>query len=268
MAHSRVHRSTPRDESVRGIIRGGVGGRILPAVRRVGTASELPHLYPIGIVPAAGSATRLQPLEGSKELIRVHGRPVIDFLLDRMKRAGCEEIRVVTRPEKEDVAAHAFGRGAHVVLGRPASVAESLLLGLQGVEPDRFVAIGFPDTIWEPDDGLALVMRALGPGIEAVLGLFSTPALQRSDVVVLDEEGFVQRVEVKPPQPPSRLIWGCMVARAAALAGLETVSEPGALLDRLAHAGVVKGVYLSDRWLDIGTREGLALARAEAVPAS
>lgn len=88
MAHSRVHRSTPRDESVRGIIRGGVGGRILPAVRRVGTASELPHLYPIGIVPAAGSATRLQPLEGSKELIRVHGRPVIDFLLDRLARAG------------------------------------------------------------------------------------------------------------------------------------------------------------------------------------
>jgi hypothetical protein len=39
----------------------------------------------VGVVPAAGYATRLQPLAGSKELLQVRGRPVIDYLLTRLE---------------------------------------------------------------------------------------------------------------------------------------------------------------------------------------
>ena len=82
----------------------------------------------IGIVPAAGFATRLQPLEGSKEMHSVDGRAVMDYALERLRAAPCGEIRVVTRPEKKDVVAHAEAQGATVVLGRPQTVAESFLL--------------------------------------------------------------------------------------------------------------------------------------------
>ena len=51
-------------------------------------------------MPAAGHATRLQPLEGSKELLEIGGRPVFDYLVERLRAGGAEEIRVVTRPEK------------------------------------------------------------------------------------------------------------------------------------------------------------------------
>ncbi|HZB36129.1 MAG TPA: NTP transferase domain-containing protein [Gaiellaceae bacterium] len=54
----------------------------------------------VGVVPAAGHATRLQPLEGSKELLEIGGRPVFDYLVERLRAGGAEEIRVVTRPEK------------------------------------------------------------------------------------------------------------------------------------------------------------------------
>ena len=37
----------------------------------------------------------------------VGGRPVIDFLIERLWLGGCEEIRVVTRPEKRDVIEYA-----------------------------------------------------------------------------------------------------------------------------------------------------------------
>src|SRR5687767_15687131 len=103
----------------------------------------------VGVVPAAGFATRLQPLACSKEVHLVGGRPVMDYLIDRLVQAGCDDIRVVTRPEKADVIAHAERQNLTVVLAHPRSVSRSLLAGLDGVGPDDLVLLGFPDTIWE-----------------------------------------------------------------------------------------------------------------------
>src|SRR5215211_2788599 len=89
----------------------------------------------VGVVPAAGHAVRLQPLPCSKEVLPVGGRPVLDYLVERMRVAPCDEVRVVTRPEKRDVAERARALGAHVVEGHPQSVADSLLLGMDGLAP-------------------------------------------------------------------------------------------------------------------------------------
>lgn len=215
----------------------------------------------VGVAPAAGSATRLQPLDGSKEMVRIGGRPVIDFLVERMSAGGAEEIRVVTRSDKHDVADHARSLGARVVLGEPANVAESLALGAEDLGPDDLVLFGFPDTLWEPVDGFARMVGELGDA-DAVLGLFTTPDLERSDVVVLAEGGAVESIAVKPAEPPSDLIWGCAAIRRRALDGLERHSEPGHLLDELSRTGRVRGVRLSDSWIDIGTPEALRRARS------
>jgi glucose-1-phosphate thymidylyltransferase len=216
----------------------------------------------VGVVPAAGLATRLQPLETSKELLDVGGRPVIDHLLERMHAGGADEVRIVTRPEKSDVVDHARVAGVSVILGTPASAAESFSLGIAGLEPRDVVLLGFPDTIWEPLDGYARLVEHLGDD-DATLGLFRTPDLFRSDVVVLSGDR-VTGIEVKPQQPPSDLIWGCAAVRRSALVGLTDHTEAGTLLDGLAKAGRVRGVYLSDSWVDIGTPESLARARASA----
>ncbi|MGH9196789.1 MAG: NTP transferase domain-containing protein, partial [Acidimicrobiia bacterium] len=81
----------------------------------------------IGIVPAAGYASRLPGLRCSKEALPVKGKPVIEHLLERMWMAGCSDIRVVTRPEKKDVINIATCWGATVVLARPEDVSASLL---------------------------------------------------------------------------------------------------------------------------------------------
>jgi NDP-sugar pyrophosphorylase family protein len=216
---------------------------------------------PVGLIPAAGHATRLGLGGGSKEALEVRGRPLLVYLLERMRRAGCAEIRVVTRPEKRDVAELARAGGAEVVLGRPASVAASLLLAVDGLEPDRRVVLGFPDTIWEPADGFVLLLERLGPDVDVVLGLFRTPDLTRSDVVALGDEGLVTAVQIKPEHPASDLIWGCAATTAAVLGRLRDVHEPGELFDRLARTGRVAGVHLSDEWLDVGTPDALERAR-------
>lgn len=215
----------------------------------------------VGVVPAAGRALRLQPLPGSKELLLVGGRPVIDHLVERMSAAGADELVVVTRPEKQDLKAHAGRLGARVVEGRPASVGASLALGVAGLDRDDVVLVGFPDTIWEPVDGFASLVRELDR-CDAALGLFRTPELTRSDVVVVERDGRVGTIVVKPESPPSDLIWGCAAVRREALDELPAHPEPGHLLDELAKEGRVRGVYLSDSWLDVGTKEALARARS------
>ncbi|MDX6517820.1 MAG: Nucleotidyl transferase [Gaiellaceae bacterium] len=81
-------------------------------------------------------------------MLPVGGRPVMDYLLERMEAIPCAEIRVVTRPEKQDVVEHSRARGAVLVTARPASVGESLSGGAGGLEGVVVAVFGFPDSIW------------------------------------------------------------------------------------------------------------------------
>jgi glucose-1-phosphate thymidylyltransferase len=217
----------------------------------------------LGVVPAAGLATRLQPLPCSKELLRVGGRPVIDLLVERMRVGGAEQIRVVTRPDKHDLIGHAIAEGAAIALGEPANVSESVTLGLVGAAAGDIVLVGFPDTLWEPLEGFARLVPLVDAGADLALGLFRGDEPERYDVVVLDTEGRVLDIETKVAEPSSDLIWGCFAARVGALEGLTDAPEPSVHFLRLIREDRVASAILSDRFIDIGTRE--AMARAGAV---
>jgi NDP-sugar pyrophosphorylase family protein len=220
----------------------------------------------IGVIPAAGLATRLQPLPSSKEVLRVRGKPVMDYVVERMRAAGCSDIRVVTRPEKRDVARRACELGARVIVARPETVSQSLARGLAADAPNTRVLFGFPDTIWEPVDGFTHLLERLDEGYDVVLGLFRATDAARSDVVTLGDGGRILGIAVKPRQPASDLIWGCGAGRVQALSGLQAAKEPGRYFDDLASRQAVLGVELSDQWIDIGTKEALTRAREQASP--
>jgi hypothetical protein len=174
----------------------------------------------------------------------------------------------VTRPDKRDVITFANDAGLSVVTGRPAHVVASVSLAL--AEPtelgeDDIVLLGFPDTVWHPEDGFALLVREMtARDADVVLGLFGSDEAERGDVVLLATDelaGRVTEIAVKPAQPASRWIWGCAAVRRGALAGWEAETEPGRWFARLAPAGRVLGAYLSDDFVDIGTVEALARER-------
>lgn len=217
----------------------------------------------VGIVPAAGYATRLQPLDCSKEVYRVGGRPLMDYVVERMRAAPCDELRVVTRPDKRDVIEHAEKLNARVIEGNPGTLAQSIAVGLEGLQKDDVVLIGLPDTIWEGEQGFEALIDALDGETDVVLGLFTSSEPERSDVVAVDPSGELTAVDVKPEQPKSNLIWGCAAARVGALAGLEHREWPGEEFDQLAREGRARGVNLGRDYLDVGTKE--ALRRAEAM---
>src|SRR2546423_14853422 len=65
-----------------------------------------------GIIPAAGSGTRIQPLAFSKELLPVGGRldgaverprAISEYLVDRMITGGASKLCFVIAPGKSDI---------------------------------------------------------------------------------------------------------------------------------------------------------------------
>jgi glucose-1-phosphate thymidylyltransferase len=213
---------------------------------------------PVGVIPAAGRAERLQPLPCSKEVYPVGGRPVMDYVVERLRAARCRVIRVVTRPDKKDVIEHAERLGAEIVAGAPETLAASIALGLRGLPAADVVLVGLPDTLWEPIDGFMRLLRELDDATEIALGVFESDEPERSDVVVLADDGSVRSVHVKEAGPPGNLVWGCFAARVGALAGLGDSPEPGHYFAGLADAGTVRAVRLPGRMIDIGTPEALA----------
>jgi NDP-sugar pyrophosphorylase family protein len=181
----------------------------------------------------------------------------MDYLVERMRAAPCDELRVVTRPEKTDVVERARALGANVVEAHPPSVADSLLAGLRGLDADDVVLFGFPDSIWDPLDGFARLLASLD---EVTLGLFRCASLTQSDVVTVQGDR-VAAIHIKPVDPPSELVWGCLAARVGAFAGLAGHEEPGVYLDGLARAGRVRGIDFGTEFVDVGTPESLEAAR-------
>src|SRR4051812_35732144 len=73
------------------------------------------ELTMLGIVPAAGTGSRIQPLACSKELLPVGSwhdgqverpRAVSEYLVERMVLAGARRICFVITPQKADIVAY------------------------------------------------------------------------------------------------------------------------------------------------------------------
>src|SRR5512143_747980 len=159
-----------------------------------------------GIVPAAGSGTRIQPLAFSKELLPVGSRfdggaerprAVSEYLVERMIRCGARKICFVIAPGKSDILEY-YGGGtgpadsaagfaadfAYVVQPQPLGLCDAIFRALPLVHPGEEVAVGLPDTVWFPEDGLC----ALAPGVLSFL-LFPVERPEVFDAVVADAAG-------------------------------------------------------------------------------
>jgi dTDP-glucose pyrophosphorylase len=233
----------------------------------------------LGIVPAAGAATRLQPLAFSKEMLPVgsvldeHGveRPkaVSEFLVERMIHAGADRVCFVLSPEKPDIipyyARHwAARRFCYVVQERPGGLCDALFRTLGVLREDEDVLIGLPDTVWFPVDGFC----RLPPGVLSFL-LFLVAEPRRFDAVLMQPDGRIREIRVKSEQPGTRWVWGAFRMAAPTFRALYALwSEPGrgdeyvgtlvnAYLDR---GGDAIGVPAGERYYDVGTVDGYRAA--------
>jgi len=183
--------------------------------------SSSPGSPVVGVIVAAGRATRLAPLPCSKELlpIGVHrepdelrGRPkvVSQYLLEKMRAAGARRVFFVVRSGKFDIAEY-YGDGsrlglsiAYLMMNEPWGPPFSAAQAAPFVD-HATVLFGFPDILIQPEDCFVRARERLrGTGADIVLGLFSGALTDGLDVVDTDEHGRVTGLITKEEGPPRR----------------------------------------------------------------
>ena len=227
-----------------------------------------------GVIPAAGNATRIQPLAFSKELLPVGGRSadgmarpraVSEFLVDRMARAGTTKICFVISPAKSDIVAY-YGRNppgpdvAYVVQPQALGLCDAIFRAATVVPGDEPVLVGLPDTIWFPEDGFASL-----PDDRLSFLLFPVDQPELFDAVVTDAAGRVEEIQVKSARARSNWVWGAFRMPGAVFHELHRFwrarPEPdeyiGTLVNAwLAEGGEAVGVRAGEFYADVGTLEG------------
>lgn len=156
------------------------------------------------IIPLAGKGTRLRPHTHlvPKPMLKVAGRPVMDYVMDRLEGLPVSELIFITGHLKEQVEAYATSRynipSRYVEQKIQDGTAGAVDLARPFVKED--VLIVFVDTVFEAD--LSLITRTDADGI---IWAKEVEDYQRFGVVVSDADGFMTRIVEKPKEPISKL---------------------------------------------------------------
>jgi glucose-1-phosphate thymidylyltransferase len=231
-----------------------------------------------GVVPAAGAASRMQPLALSKELLPVGGRvergierprAISEYLVERLIRGGATKICFVVSPSKADIMQYYGSRewGADIIYTtqpRPSGLCDAIFRAAPLIGAQDRVLIGLPDTIWYPEDGFAHIHQdALS------LLLFPVEHPECFDAVVTTDGGEVVEIQVKHAHPSSCWIWGAIGMPGSIFQQLYALWQAperrdeylGTLINAwIASGGTATGVQWGREYIDAGTLEGYRAA--------
>ena len=199
------------------------------------------------IIPLAGKGTRLRPHTHlvPKPMLKVAGRPVMDWVMDRLAGLDVTELIIITGHLRDQVEEYATGR-----YGVPCRYIEQQVqdgtagaINLARPHVTGPVLIIFVDTVFEAD--LSVIHTAKADGI---IWAKEVEDYQRFGVVVTDEKGYMTRIVEKPSEPISKL----------ANIGLYYIKDVAALwqgIDKVLAAPAQQGRVLPHRRLPVDDRE-------------
>ena len=200
---------------------------------------------------------------------RERPRAVSEYLIERMIRGGATKLCFVISPGKTDILQYYGARLwgvdiAYVVQQQPGGLCDAIFRGIPLIHPDEDVLIGLPDTIWYPEEGLALL-----PGGRLSFLLFPVERPELFDAVLTEPDGRVIEIQVKQPNAESHWIWGAVKMPGRTLHQLhELWRRPGrqdeylgTLVNAwLAQGGEAHGVQAGQQYVDTGTLHGYRAA--------
>ncbi len=157
------------------------------------------------IIPLAGKGTRLRPHTYlvPKPMLRIAGKPVMDYILEDLRALGnVEQVVYITGHLKEKVEEHArkdFGDLPAVFVEQKVQDGTAGAVKLAQPYVDQDVLIIFVDTIFETD--LSVIRNIDADGI---IWVKEVEDYQRFGVVVTDTDGYMTKIVEKPSTPISK----------------------------------------------------------------
>ncbi len=156
------------------------------------------------IIPLAGKGTRLRPHTHitPKPMLKIAGKPVIDYVMEDLQRLGSvEQVIYITGHLKEKVEQYARTKYPFdaVFIEQKVQDGTAGAVALAREYVDQPVFIIFVDTIFDAD--LSVVNRTDADGI---IWVKTVDDYQRFGVVVTDNDGNMTKIVEKPSTPISK----------------------------------------------------------------
>ena len=182
----------------------------------------------IGLIPAAGHATRMGLLPCSKELLplglypaenrsEIKPKVIISYLLKSLRFADIKKVYIVLRRGKWDIPGDLSDGSAfnmhlcYLMQGLPYGVPYTLDQAFPFIN-ESIAALGFPDIIYKTNDlYINLLERLKGGDVEVVLGIFPADHPQNADGVEFDSDRIIRRVVSKPHKGGQPYVWAAAV---------------------------------------------------------
>lgn len=156
----------------------------------------------IAILPAAGKGTRMLNVTegGSKELLPVGQKAVLQWAIDEALEAEPNRVVVVSSPYKPDMNDYLASAGPDVetVL---QFVPDGLAPAIALASSDEAAIVILPDTLYYPRTPSTRIARALSEGFDIVLltEVVTQELVTQYGIVETNLQGVVERVLEKPP---------------------------------------------------------------------
>jgi glucose-1-phosphate thymidylyltransferase len=156
------------------------------------------------IIPLAGKGTRLRPHTHitPKPMLKIAGKPVIDYVMDDLQRLGdIEQVIYITGHLKDKVELYTRAKYPFdsVFIEQEVQDGTAGAVALARPHVDQPVFIIFVDTIFDAD--LSVVKRTDADGI---IWVKTVEDYQRFGVVVTDADGNMTKIVEKPSTPISK----------------------------------------------------------------
>ena len=223
------------------------------------------------LILAAGYATRLRPLTDAvpKQLLPVGSRPMVDWILDKIKEAGIADVHLVTNGRFAEAFAR-WGAEAGVHIHDDGTTTNETRLGAIGdisfvqeradLDDDLLVIAG--DNLF--DDSLADYIRFWsgkgGASAVAVYDVGDRELAKQYGIVAVDADDRVVGFVEKPESPPSTLSATATYLYARRHAALvasyldegNPPDQPGLFLGWLYTREPVYAYRFAGGWWDVG----------------
>jgi glucose-1-phosphate thymidylyltransferase len=201
---------------------GTFGVRLFVEVKK---SMENKRLDIVGIIPAAGCASRISPIPCSKEIYpigiqKAGGKRKIKVassdLVESFSLAGAHQVYMIIRKGKWDIPQY-LGLGepantlAYIVTDPTEGTHQTIDLAYPFVK-DKLVLLGFPDILFKPRNAHELLIeKQTQTDADVVLGLFKTDNHKKADMVEIDEQGRLRDIVIKPEETTLTDTWAVAV---------------------------------------------------------